>query len=282
MAKREKKVKKGAPAWMASFADLQQLLLVFFILLFSMSSVDENKFSSAMASIQEALDSAGLGLTDKGLEPLVELIDIEKLTSLEEMKESQVSQELAEAKEFLEQNEFEGKPLSEYMSASGSEEGVILTINDVMLFDSGSAEIKTTSEELIKKIEPLLNNKTKGIRVEGHTDNAQIVNTSKYADNWELSTARATKVSSFIIDNNMVDAAHISVAGYSEYRPVAKNDTDENKAKNRRVDIVLLSDFTEIEELYKAQQKNEDSKNNNNEETKDNKSESNNKEKDKK
>ena len=105
MAKREKKPKKGSPAWMASFADLQQLLLVFFILLFSMSSVDENKFISAMASIQKALNTSGLGLTDKGVTPETELIDIEKLTSMAELKNFQVSQELKEAQEYLENNE---------------------------------------------------------------------------------------------------------------------------------------------------------------------------------
>ena len=250
MAKREKKPKKGSPAWMASFADLQQLLLVFFILLFSMSSVDENKFISAMASIQKALNTSGLGLTDKGIVPETELIDIEKLTSMAELKNTQVSQELKEAQEFLENNELDGKQLSEYVSASKGDEGVILTINDIMLFDSGSADIKDKSTTLIEKLSPLINSKNRDIRVEGHTDNVPLRNTSKYKDNWELSTARATKVASFIIDNKILEPTKISVAGYSEYRPVAENNSNENKAKNRRVDIVLLSDFSEAEKKY--------------------------------
>ena len=205
MSKREKKTKKGAPGWMTSFADLQQLLLVFFILLYSMSSVDENKFSSAMASIQDALNSAGLGLSDKGMEPIAEIIDISKLTSMSELKDTQVSQELLEVQNFLENNNLEGKPLSEYVTALKGDEGVILTIKDAMLFDSGSADIKTSSAILIKKLSPLLSKKDKDIRVEGHTDNVPLKNTSKYKDNWELSTARATKVASFIIDNNILE-----------------------------------------------------------------------------
>lgn len=252
MAKREKKPKKGSPAWMASFADLQQLLLVFFILLFSMSSVDENKFISAMASIQQALNTSGLGLTDKGIKPDTELIDIEKLTSMVELKNTQLLKELLEAQEFLETNELDGKKLSEYVSASKGEEGVILTIKDIMLFDSGSAEIKSTSEALIEKLSPLLSHKERNIRIEGHTDNVPLRVSSKYADNWELSTARATKVASFIINNEIVAPTKIAVAGYSEYKPVVENTTPENKAKNRRVDIVLLSDFTEIEKQYES------------------------------
>lgn len=250
MAKREKKPKKGSPAWMASFADLQQLLLVFFILLFSMSSVDENKFMTVMSSIQKALDSSGLGLSDLGVKNPAELIDLDALTAIGELKNNQVIEELLEAKKFLEENELDGKPLSEYIEASKNEEGVILTIKDAMLFDSGSAELKSSSKSLLKKLEPLLNEKCRNIRVEGHTDNVQLASSSKYEDNWELSTARATRVASFIIDNKMVKPNLISVSGYSEYKPIVENTTAENRAKNRRVDVVLLSDFSQIEKEY--------------------------------
>lgn len=248
--KRPKKQKKGAPAWMASFADLQQLLLVFFILLFSMSSVDENKFMSAVSSIQKALNTAGLGLTDKGIKPESELIDIDKLTSMAEIKNTQVTEELKKAQEFLDKNQMNGKPLSEYVKASKSDEGVILTIKDILLFDSGSAEIKANSIDLISSMKELINSKNRDIRIEGHTDNVPLRATSKYSDNWELSTARATSVASFIIDNNIADPKKVAVAGYSEYKPVANNDTPENKSKNRRVDIVLLSDFSDAEKKY--------------------------------
>ena len=250
MAKREKKPKKGSPAWMASFADLQQLLLVFFILLFSMSSVDENKFMTAMSSIQNALSNKGLGLSDLGVQINAELVDIDNLTALGQMKKNQVTEELLEAQKFLEENKLDGKPLSEYVEASESEEGVILTIKDIMLFDSGSAELKSNSKDLLEKLEPLLKEKSRNIRVEGHTDNVPLASSSKYQDNWELSTARATRVASFIIDNKMVKPSLISVSGYSQYKPVAENNTPENKAKNRRVDVVLLSDFSNIEKEY--------------------------------
>ena len=250
----QKKPKKGAPGWMVSFADLQQLLLVFFILLFSMSSVDENKFNSAMASLQEALHSKGLGLADVGITPeniekLESVIDLEALEELNEQKSKQVDSELDIVNEFLENTTFGEGKLSDTISASTAEDGVVLTIKDIVLFDSGSAEIKTDAKKLLEALAPLIEQKEKGTRVEGHTDNVQLIDGSKYEDNWELSTARASKVIAFILEQKITTADKVSISGYAEYKPVATNDTKENKAKNRRVDIVLLSDFSKAEKI---------------------------------
>lgn len=250
-----RKPKEGAPDWMVSFSDLQQLLLVFFILLFSMSTTDDVKFNAMMASISEALKTDGLGLTDSGdstlnyevAKDIISEASKDILSEIAAQKNNQLNEELKEAQDFLENNSYEGKKLSEYISADKSEEGIVLTINDIVLFDSGSAEIKQDSKSLINKLEPLLNGDNAGIRVEGHTDNVGLSANSKYKDNWELSTARATEVVSFIINEHIIDPSSVSVAGYSEYRPVADNDTAENRAKNRRVAIVLISDFEEAE-----------------------------------
>jgi chemotaxis protein MotB len=250
-----RKPKEGAPDWMVSFSDLQQLLLVFFILLFSMSTTDDVKFNAMMASISEALKTDGLGLTDSGdstlnyevAKDIISEANKDILSEIAAQKNNQLNEELKEAQDFLENTSYEGKKLSEYISADKSEEGIVLTINDIVLFDSGSAEIKQDSKSLINKLEPLLNGDNAGIRVEGHTDNVGLSANSKYKDNWELSTARATEVVSFIINEHIIDPSSVSVAGYSEYRPVADNDTAENRAKNRRVAIVLISDFEEAE-----------------------------------
>lgn len=251
---RQKKPKKGAPAWMVSFADLQQLLLVFFILLFSMSSTDEAKFNAFMSSINSALSTEGLGLTDEGDSTLNYNGDptnlLEEITS---QKNQQLNEELKEVQEYLESNNLDGEALTEFISAHKSEEGVILTIKDLVLFDSGSAEIKDSAKKLLDKLAPLIKEKGSDIRVEGHTDNVQVGEASKYKDNWELSTARASEVVAFILSQNIVGPEQVSVAGYAEYKPVAENNTAENKAKNRRVDIVLISDFADAEK--KAQTK---------------------------
>lgn len=248
-----KKPKKGAPGWMVSFADLQQLLLVFFILLFSMSTTDEAKFNAFMSSISKSLSTEGLGLTDDGKSTLNYSGDPKNfLEALAEQKNAQLANELKEVLEYLSSNEINGQSLSEFISAEKSEEGIVLTIKDIVLFDSGSAEIKDGAKDLLDKLSPLIEKKGSDIRVEGHTDNVQLSNNSKYDDNWELSTARASQVVAFILEQNIIEADKVSVSGYAEYKPVAENDTAENKAKNRRVDIVLISDFTEAEK--KAQE----------------------------
>ena len=248
-----KKPKKGAPAWMVSFADLQQLLLVFFILLFSMSTTDEAKFNAFMNSLNKALNTEGLGLTDNGESTLNYNGDpMNLLDEITSQKNQQLNDELKEVQEFLGSNDLNGEALTEFISAHKSEEGIILTIKDLVLFDSGSAEIKDTAKDLLDKLAPLIQKKGSDIRVEGHTDNVQLSDSSKYKDNWELSTARASEVVAFILGQDIVKAEQVSVAGYAEYKPVAENDTPENKAKNRRVDIVLISDFTDAEK--KAQE----------------------------
>ena len=169
------------------------------------------------------------------------------MEELSNQKEAQLDEELKEVQEFLESNQLEGENLSEFISASKSEEGIVLTIKDLVLFSSGKAEVKSSAKDLLDKLAPLIENKGSNVRVEGHTDNVQVGAESEYKDNWELSTARAANVVDFILQQKMIDASKISIAGYAEHKPVAKNDTDANKAKNRRVDIILISNFKEAE-----------------------------------
>ena len=256
MARKPKPQKKGAPAWMTSFADLQQLLLVFFILLFSMSTTEEAKFNAFMESMQKALKNDGLGLTNEGTSTLSNTSEFnggakDLLEEIASQKELQLESELKEVQRFLEENNFNGTVLTELVAASKSNEGFVLTIKDLVLFESGSAEIKDEAKNLLEKLSPLIKKKGSDIRVEGHTDNVALKENSIYKDNWELSTARASQVVGFILEQNMVKADKVSVSGYAEHKPVTENDSDENKAKNRRVDIILLSDFSEAENKAK-------------------------------
>jgi chemotaxis protein MotB len=120
-----------------------------------------------------------------------------------------------------------------------------LTVNmvDRILFDSGQAEVRADGKKVLEKVGQVLAGVAdKDIRIEGHTDNKPIVGDlkSKYATNWELSTARATAVLRYLQDNAKVDPSHLVAAGYGEFRPVAPNDTPENRALNRRIEIVLV------------------------------------------
>lgn len=117
-----------------------------------------------------------------------------------------------------------------------------LSLVEKILFDSGSAEIKRNGKKVLERVAEILRKvEDKQIRIEGHTDNVPIGPriADRFPTNWELSTARATTVVKFLIDNGL-DPDLISATGYSEYRPVAPNDTDENRSKNRRIEIVLI------------------------------------------
>jgi len=120
-----------------------------------------------------------------------------------------------------------------------------LTVNlvDKILFDSGKAEIKGDGTKVLDKVASVLNGVAdKNIRIEGHTDNVPISGAlmSKYASNWELSTARATSVARYLQDQDKVDPTRLVAAGYGEYHPIASNDTPEGRAQNRRIEIVLV------------------------------------------
>jgi chemotaxis protein MotB len=118
-----------------------------------------------------------------------------------------------------------------------------MTMVDKILFPSGSAEISKDGKKVLDKVIAILKDvKDKRIQVEGHTDNVRIVSTlkKKFPTNWELSTARATEVVRYLQEAGGIEPKQLSATGYSEYQPVAPNDTDEGKHKNRRIEIVLL------------------------------------------
>lgn len=119
-----------------------------------------------------------------------------------------------------------------------------LTVNmlNEILFDSGKAEVKAEGLEVLQKVIDILKTvQDKAIRIEGHTDNNQIVGalTKKYATNWELSAARAINVAKFLQQQG-IDPTLLAAVAYGEYKPVASNDTPEGKAKNRRIEIILV------------------------------------------
>lgn len=131
-----------------------------------------------------------------------------------------------------------------------------LSVNmvDKILFDSGSAEIKKEGKKVLKRVGDILKKVTdKQIKVEGHTDNVPISQklAVKFPTNWELSTARATNVARYLQESIGIDPRLLTVAGYSEYRPIESNDSEKGKAKNRRIEIVLIP--LDIDRITKGQ-----------------------------
>ncbi|MCX7911082.1 MAG: OmpA family protein, partial [Endomicrobia bacterium] len=125
-------------------------------------------------------------------------------------------------------------------------EGLIISFSEKYMFDSGKADIYDEAKEVIKNIASLLLDEPNRISIEGHTDNTPI-NTPEFPSNWELSTKRATNVLKYLLEELKFDPKRLTAAGFGEWHPVAPNDTPENKAKNRRVDLIVRR--LDIEEM---------------------------------
>lgn len=266
--KREPEAKPAA-GWITTFSDLMNLLLCFFVLLFSMSTVDAEKFQMVIASLQSSLSimpagsmSIGEGeMVGNGISQLPN-IDVFFETSSGEDGDSQggkteetetetdvaeqyKEQALAESEQMAEQIEqqIEAGGLQNQVEVDFNAEYVKLTLNGAILFDSAKANIREDAQPLIAKIETILENYDSNvIEIEGHTDNVPI-HSSKYENNNVLSMYRALSVADFIRDNTTLDPALIKSSGRGEYVPVADNTTEEGRARNRRVEIKVYNSY---------------------------------------
>jgi len=231
MRKRKKEEKKSTQGWMTTYSDMVTLLLCFFVLLFSFSEIDAQKFRDIMSSFQ-----GGSGVLEGG-----QTMDIPE----ESEKDSSVEideEELEMLKAIIEEYA-DSIGMKDEITLTIEERGLVIRFMDSVFFDSGKAQIKPESKDILHYMAEILNReefKEKHIKVEGHTDTDPIVYSVIYPTNWELSSTRATNVLRYLIEKEKIDGDRISSSGYSYNKPVAPNDTEENKAKNRRVDMVIL------------------------------------------
>lgn len=229
--------KAGAPEWMATYGDLVTLLMCFFVLLFAFSSIDAQKFEAVMQSFQ---GSAGVLSGGKALSeaPLVFDGMPESQTSSQQVIEQNKLENLKEqVEQYLEENQMDAM-----VDIELEDRGLVIRFKDNVLFDPGSATIKAGSFPILDFLSELLSTEdliNEEIRVEGHTDNVPNISTL-YPSNWELSTARATNVVRYFVEQSDFLPARLSAAGYSEYHPISTNDTAEGRSANRRVDIVVI------------------------------------------
>lgn len=243
MRRRKKESEDRGADWMATYSDMVTLLLCFFVLLFSFSTIDAQKFQAIMNSFQ-----GSLGVLDGGktLEetPYINSNNMPSSSSLNDDEEDflQIKKSI---EEYSKANGFKGK-----MIVKQDERGLIIRMLDDIFFDSGKAEVKPKAKEILLYIGSILNNddfKDKHIKIEGHTDNDRI-NTERFPSNWELSVIRATNVLKLLVNEENISPKRISASGYGPNRPVVSNNTPEDKAKNRRVDIVILkSELNKLE-----------------------------------
>lgn len=205
--------------WMDTYADTITLLLTFFILLYSFSTTDNKKLRLIASAFQGKI----LGKTSSDIS-----------SNLNTDIKTDYDLLLDKVNEIIKNND-----LKDIIRVRKENEGVVLQLSDSILFDSGKAQLKKSSTKILDVISTIIPKINNEIRVQGHTDNVPIYN-SRYKSNWELSTARAVTVIQYFIESKNLNPERFSASGYGEYKPLVSNDSNENKAINRRVDILIV------------------------------------------
>ncbi|MDD2761894.1 MAG: flagellar motor protein MotD [Methylomonas sp.] len=236
--------------WMVSFADFITLLFAFFVVMYSISSVNKGKYETFSESLDKALFHEKK--VEKEAEPIqvgaiptrIQPIELPNLVTVTE-EEHQLSEEIMEEKRRLNEvsDEFQRalKPFveSQLVGINKHDFWVELEMNSELLFASGKAELSPKAIPVIEKVAEVVRNVPNVINVEGYTDNVPI-STGIYPSNWDLSSARATSVVKELVKNT-ISPTRLSAVGYGEFHPVGDNTTEEGRFKNRRVVLVLMS-----------------------------------------
>lgn len=274
MAKRKQEdIPKGSPAWMSTFSDLMNLLLCFFVLLFSMSTVDAEKFELVVQSLQSTfsilpsggstigegeLISSGVSMLEKfdiyfnsssalpkgDEEPEDEVTNQTSKVTTEEAQEALENAGLTESEQMAEQvtRLLESYGLQDQVDVEFNQYYTLINLNGALLFDPGEAQIREAVLPVMEKIAVILSNYTNNlIEIEGHTDNVPPAAGEKFSDNDILSMYRALNVANYIRTNTTLDPSHIKSSGRGAYAPIADNATPEGRAKNRRVEIKIYN-----------------------------------------
>ncbi len=251
--KNRKRLQNQTPAWIVTFADLATLLLTFFILLLSFAEMDVEKYRAMANSMAVAFGSDNVLAEGVGGSPLT-LIESESV-SLPEPPESQ-----ARVPEFIDERtdgaaptkipggvidlasrmirELESEVASEALSVNYDENKVVIRFSEEATFRSGEAAIKPEMIPIIERVVSVLSACTGDVLVSGYTDDRPI-SSSRYRSNWDLSAARAVSVVHELVMNRQVPAERVVAAGRAETNPLAPNDSPENRALNRRVEIAI-------------------------------------------
>lgn len=274
--KKEDTPAPGSPAWMSTYGDMVTLLLCFFVLLFSMSTIDAAKFEALASSLSQTFSiftagSTAIGdgvLISNGVSQLNELseyfnttgqtADSDETTDQMDKENTDADKQwssVSKAEEFLEESGLkESEELAEKIEETVKENNladvidiqftaqyVELTLKGALLYEPGSATLKQDILPTIDKVGLILQKYSTGtVEIEGHTDNVPMAS-NRYASNDELSSARALSVFHYLIETTSLNPAYIKHSGRGEYAPIADNSTPEGRAKNRRVEIRIYN-----------------------------------------
>ncbi len=243
----------GAPAWLATFADLMSLLMCFFVLLLSFSEMDLQKYKQVAGSMKAAFGIQRIVKSDtipRGTsvikqeftpgKPEPTVMDVVKQQTDNDSRDelrvnSPISEEVEELLRIIEER-LSDEIDEEMLEIVVYEDGVMVRVREADAFPSGSAELQPGFKPVLDKLQGLLDESSGRIIVSGHTDNVPI-STSNYPSNWVLSAARAASVVHYLSEIRLTDPARIEIRAFADTQPVADNDSPENRARNRRIEI---------------------------------------------
>lgn len=253
--------------WLITYADLITLLLIFFVVMYSVSHVDTAKYQVLTDSLQLTFQSdnsildggkgitgtAGKNTSNGGSTSTSNQAGNEggkdtqsgatTLTNREEAfrkQESELANLMSVIEKYVKTNN-----LGKQVVVADKPQGISITLSDQFLFNEGQANLKSPSLATLAQLSSLFQSIDTTVSIEGHTDNLPIVNASRYQDNWELSGARALSVLRYFIDTKGLDKSKFQYAGYGDTRPSADNSTATGRQKNRRVEIIVLRQLQE-------------------------------------
>lgn len=227
-------------AWLTSYSDLVTLLLVFFVVLYSMANTDLKNFEKVALSLRAAFNNMGdipagaiIGESN-GATSSNQLGSAPLFTDSLPPKRRDFVRVSTELTTFAQQIGIEGE-----ISINMNLEGIIISLSDVLIFEPGSAELRPESQEVLDKVVDVLGTITNPIRVEGHTDDIP-TNSPIYPTNWDLSVARSVTVVRYLSEEGDIAPERLTAAGSAEFKPLVPNDNRENRARNRRADIIII------------------------------------------
>jgi chemotaxis protein MotB len=228
--------------------------MVFFVVLYAMSSADSTKWKQISAALEQAFNLDVLqGQTGTSIEPSSGAPPPPIDNLINDTQVPQVSRLQSAIQDVLNKANQDGGLQTPDVTVGTDKEGVVIRLSGSYLFDSGRAELKPNSFQLLDAIGTQLKLEPNDIRVDGHTDSTPLVGSPLYPTNWELSAARALAVTRYMVETDGIQATRMEAAGFGEFRPLVPNDTRDHRALNRRVEIHLLSSTTSDEQTLKAQ-----------------------------
>lgn len=237
----------GAPAWMATFADMSTLLLTFFVLLLSFANMDIVKFRDMLGSVQDAFGYQKVAHGNNAPEVLTtqEVVTTASPSAAQAVERAAELDELHEVLEKEIEEIVDKQKLGDQVEIEASIRGVVIRVKDRMMFAPGSARLNPASYPFLDEIIRLIDRLDFRVLIEGHTDNTPI-RSRRFPSNWELSTSRAIAVLKYFESAGAVDVKKLGSAGYADTRPIATNDTAAGRAHNRRVEFICHRDVEDL------------------------------------